>query len=140
MALNGSLAGLVGITAGADTVTPGSSVVIGLIAGILVYFSVVFLDKLKLDDPVGAISVHLTCGIWGTLAVGIFSVNPDHKFLIQLLGVFAYGVFSFALALLFFFILKVTMGIRVSRDEEILGLDVGEHGNEAYPDFQLTIR
>lgn len=140
MALNGSLAGLVGITAGADTVTPGSSVLIGLIAGVLVYFSVIFLDKLKLDDPVGAISVHLTCGIWGTLAVGIFSTNPEHKFLTQLLGVVSYGIFSFIFAFAFFYLLKVTMGIRVSRDEELLGLDVGEHGNEAYPDFQITIR
>ncbi len=140
MALNGSLAGLVGITAGADTVSPGSAVIIGLIAGALVYFSVILLDKLRLDDPVGAISVHLTCGIWGTLAVGIFSTNPEHSFITQFIGVLAYGAVAFPAALLLFFVLKVTLGIRVSRDEEILGLDVGEHGNEAYPDFQLTIR
>lgn len=136
MALNGALAGLVGITASADTVSVLSAILIGLIAGILVVISVLTLDKLKLDDPVGAISVHLTCGVWGTLAVGIFSTNPEHTLLAQLKGIGAYGAVSFAFAFAVFFILKITLGIRVSREEEVLGLDVGEHGMEAYPDFQ----
>ncbi len=87
MALNGILAGLVGITAGADTVTISGSVIIGLVAGVLVVYSVILFDRIRVDDPVGAISVHLTCGIWGTLAVGIFSTNPEHSFVTQLIGV-----------------------------------------------------
>jgi len=137
MILNGALAGLVGITAGADVTTPVSSVIIGFIAGALVVGSVLFVDKtLKIDDPVGAISVHLTCGIWGTLAVGIFSTNPDHNFITQLKGVLAYGVFTVICALILFLAIKYTMGLRVSEEEEIAGLDIGEHGMEAYPDFQ----
>jgi Amt family ammonium transporter len=132
MALNGVLAGLVGITAGADTVGIASSVIIGGVAGILVVGSVLFFDRIKVDDPVGAISVHLSCGIWGTLAVGIFSTSPDHSFLVQLWGVICYGVFTFACALALFGILKVTMGIRVSEAEELEGLDLGEHGMHAY--------
>ncbi len=132
MALNGVLAGLVGITAGADTVGITSSVIIGGVAGVLVVFSVLAFDKLKLDDPVGAISVHLVCGIWGTLAVGIFSTNPDHSFLVQLWGVVCYGVFTFASAFALFGVLKATMGIRVSESEELEGLDLGEHGMHAY--------
>jgi Amt family ammonium transporter len=132
MALNGILAGLVGITAGADTVGVASSVLIGGVAGVIVVGSVMLLDRLKLDDPVGAISVHLTCGIWGTLAVGIFSTNPEHSFGIQLLGVAAYGVFAFACAFGLFAVLKATMGIRVSEAEELEGLDLGEHGMHAY--------
>lgn len=137
MVLNGSLAGLVGITAGADTVSIMSAIAIGFIAGILVVFSVIIFDKLKLDDPVGALSVHLVCGIWGTLAAGLFSTNPEHTFLTQLTGVFAYGVVCFVAAFLFFFILKVTIGIRVDEDEELRGLDIGEHGMEAYAGFQF---
>jgi Amt family ammonium transporter len=136
MILNGCLAGLVGITAGADTVSVGASVIIGFIAGILVVFSVIAFDKVKLDDPVGAISVHLTCGIWGTLAVGIFSTNPQHTFFIQLLGVAAVGVTCFTMAFLSFWVLRKTIGIRVSEEEEREGLDLGEHGNMAYPDFR----
>jgi Amt family ammonium transporter len=132
MALNGILAGLVGITAGADTVGIASAVIIGAVAGVLVVASVMFFDRIRIDDPVGAISVHLSCGIWGTLAVGLFSVNPDHSFGAQLLGVAAYGVFTFACALALFGILKLTMGIRVSEDEELEGLDLGEHGMHAY--------
>ncbi len=132
MALNGILAGLVGITAGADSVTPVSSIIIGLIAGALVVASVLFFDRIKVDDPVGAISVHLTCGIWGTLAVGIFSTNPEHSLGIQALGVVAYGVFAFASALALFGILKVAMGIRVTEEEELEGLDLAEHGMHAY--------
>jgi len=134
MALNGALAGLVGITAGADVVSVMSSIIIGLIAGLLVVISVMGIDRIKIDDPVGAISVHLICGIWGTLAVGIFST--DHSFGVQLLGVIAYGVTCFVSALLIFFALKATLGIRVDEEEERAGLDVGEHGMVAYADFE----
>ena len=130
MALNGSLAGLVGITAGADVVSVMSSIIIGLIAGALVVASVLVIDRMKLDDPVGAISVHLVCGIWGTLAVGIFSA--EHSFMVQLIGVVAYGAVCFVAAFVLFFILKVTLGLRVDEEEEMKGLDVGEHGMEAY--------
>lgn len=135
MALNGSLAGLVGITAGADVVGVTSSIIIGLIAGMLVVVSVIGIDRIKLDDPVGALSVHLVCGIWGTLAVGIFSA--DHSFMIQLLGVIAYAIPCFVIAYAIFFVLKATIGIRVDEEEEVGGLDVGEHGMEAYADFDL---
>jgi Amt family ammonium transporter len=134
MVLNGSLAGLVGITAGANAVSVMSSVIIGLIAGVLVVASVILIDKAKLDDPVGAISVHLVCGIWGTLAVGIFTAN---SFFTQLIGVLAYGAIAFPAALVLFYAAKVTLGIRVSEKEEIGGLDVGEHGMEAYSGFQI---
>ena len=136
MVLNGALAGLVGITAGADVVSVSSSIIIGIIAGIIVVFAVTFFDKVKIDDPVGAISVHLVCGIWGTLAVGIFS--SDHSLAIQLLGVIAYGVFTVICALILFFAIKMIMGLRVSEEEEMKGLDITEHGMEAYPDFQTT--
>ena len=138
MVLNGSLAGLVGITAGADTVGVMSAVIIGFIAGLIVVGSVLALDRAKLDDPVGAISVHLVCGVWGTLAVGIFSTNPDHSFLTQLIGVLAYGVFCFIAAFVIFFALKASLGLRVDAEEERMGLDVGEHGMEAYGGFQIT--
>jgi Amt family ammonium transporter len=137
MVLNGSLAGLVGITAGADSFTPLSAVIIGGIAGVLVVFSVVLIDKVKIDDPVGAISVHLVCGIWGTLAVGIFSTNPDHSIVTQAIGVGSYAVFCFLSALIIFAVLKFTMGIRVTETEEIRGLDIDEHGMEAYGGFQI---
>ncbi len=130
MILNGALAGLVGITAGADVVSVNAAMLIGFIAGLIVVGSVLFLDRRHLDDPVGAVSVHLVCGVWGTLAVGIFSA--DHSLLTQLIGVLAYGAFSFAAALLIFFAIKLSLGLRVSADEERLGLDVGEHGMEAY--------
>ncbi|MDP6979374.1 MAG: ammonium transporter [Myxococcota bacterium] len=132
MALNGILAGLVGITAGADVMTPNTAVLIGLIAGALVVVSVINFDKLKIDDPVGAISVHLVCGIWGTLAVGIFSTNPEHGFLTQLIGVLCYGAFSLACAGGLFYAIKATMGLRVGKEEEIEGLDLGEHGMHAW--------
>ncbi len=136
MVLNGSLAGLVGITAGADVVSVLSAVVIGLIAGGLVVASVVFIDsKLKIDDPVGALSVHLVCGIWGTLAVGIFS--PDHSLLTQMAGVASYAAVAFPAAFLIFSVLKATMGIRVPAEEELKGLDIGEHGMESYSGFQI---
>ena len=135
MALNGVLAGLVGITAGADVVSVMNSVVIGFIAGLLVVASVMIFDRVKLDDPVGALSVHLVCGIWGTLAVGIFSAA--HSFTTQLIGVAAYGAACFPAAFVIFFLLKVTLGIRVDAEEEMRGLDVGEHGMEAYAGFEI---
>lgn len=138
MVLNGCLAGLVGITAGADQMGLGSAFWIGLIAGGLVVVSVMAVDKLKVDDPVGAISVHLVCGIWGTLAVGIFGAMAGLKQLgIQLLGVGAYGAATAIAAVIIFSIVKATMGLRVSEEEEVEGLDVGEHGLEAYPDLAL---
>lgn len=137
MALNGCLAGLVGITAGADVTTPLTAVIIGAIAGCIVVASVIIIDSvLKIDDPVGAVSVHLVCGIWGTLAVGIFSTNPDHSFMVQLIGVAAYGAFTVICSLIIFLIIKMIMGLRVSPEEEMDGLDLGEHGMMAYPDFQ----
>jgi Amt family ammonium transporter len=132
MALNGILAGLVGITAGADSVSPVSAIIIGLIAGGLVVGSVILFDKAKVDDPVGATSVHLTCGIWGTLAVGIFSTNPDQSFTEQLIGVVAIGAFTCAFAAIVFGIIKATMGLRVDPEEEMEGLDYGEHGAHGY--------
>ncbi len=139
MVLNGILAGLVGITAGADQMGPLTSVIIGLIAGVLVVFSVFFFDKIKIDDPVGAISVHLVCGIFGTLAVGIFGAKAGMPQLIsQIIGVVAIGVFTVIFTGILWFILKATIGIRVSPEEEFEGLDLGEHDMAAYPDFQPT--
>jgi Amt family ammonium transporter len=140
MSLNGILAGLVGITAGADTVSISGSVIIGLVAGVLVVYSVILLDRIKVDDPVGAISVHLTCGIWGTLAVGIFSTNPEHHFWMQIVGVLAYGAVTSACAFGIFSVIRMTMGLRVRPEEELEGLDLAEHGGHAYdlalgPDF-----
>jgi len=137
MALNGILAGLVGITAGADLMAMHSAIAIGLVAGVIVVFSVMWLDRAKIDDPVGAISVHLVCGIWGTLAVGIFG-GPDYSVGTQLVGVLAYGATCFLSALLIFGVLKKTIGLRVSEEEEMLGLDLGEHGMSAYPDFSTV--
>jgi Amt family ammonium transporter len=117
---------------------PGSSFWIGLIAGGLVVVSVMTIDRLKIDDPVGAVSVHLVCGIWGTLAVGIFGAMAGLKqFGIQLLGVSAYGITTVIAALVIFSLIKATMGLRVSEEEEEEGLDLGEHGLEAYPDLAL---
>ena len=132
MVLNGILAGLVGITAGADVINPGSSIIVGLVAGVLVVFSAVGLDKLKLDDVVGAISVHLTCGIWGTLAVGIFSTNADHSFMTQLTSVGIVGAVAFPAAFIIVTVLKITTGIRVSKEHEEEGLDSHEHGIRGY--------
>ncbi len=139
MSLNGILAGLVGITAGADQMAMMSSLTIGAIAGVIVVFAVIFFDRVKLDDPVGAISVHLVCGIWGTLAVGIFGeMAGAGQLATQAIGVAVYGVFCFGSALLIFGVLKMTMGIRVTPEEEHEGLDIGEHGMQAYPDFQQS--
>jgi Amt family ammonium transporter len=141
MALNGILAGLVGITAGADQMAMGTSIIIGLTSGFLVVLSVLFFDKLRLDDPVGALSVHLVCGIWGTLCVGIFGAKAGLSQLVsQFLGIAAIGAFTFVFAYALFAIIKAVMGLRVSEEEEVGGLDIGEHGNEAYPDFQIHRR
>ena len=138
MTLNGCLAGLVAITAGADCVSPTSSIIIGLIGGIIVVPAVLMFDKLQLDDPVGALSVHLVNGIWGTLAVGIFAFpGTGYSFLPQLTGVVAAAVTAFPAALLIFYVIKKTMGLRVTDDEELRGLDIGEHGMEAYAGFQF---
>jgi Amt family ammonium transporter len=130
MALNGILAGLVGITAGADLMAMWSAIAIGAVAGVIVVFSVLFFDRIRIDDPVGAISVHLVCGIWGTLAVGIFSA--EHGVGTQLLGIGAYGVVTFGSALAIFGAIRLGMGLRVSPEEEVDGLDIGEHGMHAY--------
>jgi Amt family ammonium transporter len=134
MALNGILAGLVGITAGADQMSGLDAMLIGLIAGVLVYFAVLFVDGvLKVDDPVGAISVHLVCGIWGTLAVGIFGAMAGKEQIVkQLTGIVAIGAFTVIFCLVVGSILKATMGLRVSPEEEERGLDISEHGMEAY--------
>lgn len=137
MVLNGILAGLVGITAGADKMSPLSSIIIGFIAGIIVVLSVTFFDRIRIDDPVGALSVHLICGIWGTLAVGIFGELASlHQLWIQFVGIVCVGLFTVIFTSILWFILKKTIGIRVSEEEEINGLDIGEHGMEAYPDFE----
>jgi Amt family ammonium transporter len=137
--LNGILAGLVGITAGADLMSIREAVIIGAIAGAIVVLAVMFFDKVRIDDPVGAISVHLVCGIWGTLAVGIFgSMAGLTQLWYQFVGVASIGVFTAACAAVLFLIIKATMGLRVSSEEEIEGLDIGEHGNQAYPDFVVT--
>ena len=140
MALNGMLAGLVGITANADIVSGMGAIVIGLIAGVLVFFSVVLLDKVKIDDPVGAISVHGVCGVWGILACALFDTTKS-GFTIggQLMGVLAVGAASFVFSLIVFGGLKAIMGVRVSADEESEGLDIGEHGMEAYPVFSQKL-
>jgi len=138
MMLNGILAGLVGITAGADQMAMGSSMLIGAIAGVIVVFSVIAIERMKIDDPVGAISVHLTCGVWGTLAVGIFGAKAGlSQFLYQLTGVAAYGAATFISAMLIFAAIRVLMGgLRVSPQVELEGLDLGEHGMHAY-DFPI---
>jgi len=137
MALNGILAGLVGITAGADAMGPGAAIIVGAIAGVIVVFSIIFFDKIKIDDPVGAISVHGVCGIWGTLAVGIFG---GAVFMTQLIGTLAVSITAFAFSLIVFGILKIIIGVRVSPEEESTGLDLSEHGQEAYPDFASSAR
>lgn len=139
MFLNGILGGLVGITAGADQMSPTDAILIGVIAGGLIVGAVALVDKIRLDDPVGAIAVHLICGIWGTLAVGIFgNLAGFDQFLNQLIGVAAYAVFCLATSFIILFTLKKVAGIRVSEAEEINGLDDYEHGMSAYPDFRLN--
>lgn len=141
MTLNGALAGLVGITAGCANVTPLSSVIIGGIAGVLVLFSVLFFDKIKIDDPVGAISVHGVCGAWGTLAAGLFdTAGFSLKTVgVQLIGIGACFAWAFIAGLILFKLIDLVIGMRVSKEEEMAGLDFCEHGATAYPDFQ-TVR
>lgn len=153
MTINGCLAGLVGVTGGCAYVSIEVSLLIGALSGILVVFAVGFFDKMKIDDPVGATSVHLGCGIFGTICVGLFaqegvtSLSTTNGLLygggfrvlgVQLLGIVAIGAFAFVSSGLVWLVLKKTIGIRVSREEEIQGLDIGEHGNVAYPDFALV--
>ena len=139
MFLNGILGGLVAITAGADQMSPTDAILIGGIAGALIVFAVSLIDKLKLDDPVGAIAVHLICGVWGTLAVGIFgNLASGSQFLSQLFGVAVYAIFCIVTSFIIIYTLKKTIGIRVSEKEELEGLDAHEHGMDAYPDFRLN--
>jgi Amt family ammonium transporter len=148
MTINGILAGLVGVTAGCDGFSMAGAWVVGFIAGGLVVLSVAFIDSLKIDDPVGAFSVHGTCGIWGTLAVGLFNMDKGlltgHGFSqlgYQIVGVLAYGIFSVVTSwILWSLIGAVFGGIRVTEQEEIEGLDIGEHGMEAYPDFAASAK
>ena len=137
MMLNGALAGLVGVTAGADVLTPGQATIVGAVAGLLVVALVLALDRLRIDDPVGAISVHLGCGVWGTLAVGLFV--PGKSLLVQLEGVGAVCALALACAFLIFGALKLLVGIRVAEPEEQIGLDISEHGMEAYDGFQIFL-
>ena len=134
---NGALAGLVGITAGADVVSIWSACAIGLISGIILVFASDLIEKiLKIDDPVGAITVHGICGIWGTIAVGIFSA--EHSILIQIAGSLIISVFAFVFSLVVFGALKKTLGVRINGELEQKGLDILEHGHTAYPDFQKS--
>ena len=150
MTINGCLAGLVGITGGCAYVTVEASLLIGAVAGVLVVFLVVFFDRIHIDDPVGATSVHLGCGVFGTICVGLFAkegvttVSASNGLFygggfsllgVELLGIAAVGVFVFLSSSIVWLVLKHTIGIRVSREEELAGLDIGEHGNMAYPDF-----
>ena len=134
MVLNGILGGLVGITASADAVSVNSALCIGFVAGVLIPIAVTFFDKMKLDDPVGATSVHLVCGIWGTLAVAIFGRFDQGvgELTDQLIGIVACGAFVFTLSFCLFWLVKVTIGIRVSASEEEKGLDIEEHKISAY--------
>lgn len=141
MSLNGVLGGLVAITAGCASVTPVGAIVIGGLAGILVVVSVEVVDKvLKIDDPVGAVSVHGVCGAWGTLALTFFlKEGCEASFGTQLIGVAAVFAWAFIIGIILFFIISKTVGLRVSREEELRGLDIEEHGNEAYPNFQVFV-
>ena len=146
MVLNGILAGLVAITAACNWTTPGGSIIIGLIAGVLVVYAVLFFDKIKVDDPVGALSVHLVNGVWGTLAVGLFAADiggvkgllyggGTAQLFSQVKGIVAVAVYVVVVSLICWAIIKAVMGLRVSEEEEHEGLDMGEHGIQAYPDF-----
>ncbi len=145
MALNGALAGLVAITAPCATVSPLAAMVIGLVAGVLVVASVYFIDRvLRVDDPVGAVSVHGVCGAWGTLSCGLFNLEGGlfygggFKLLgTQAIGVLAAFAWAFGLGLVLFHAIRLTIGLRVTEEEEIRGLDIGEHGMEAYSGFQI---
>ncbi|MBT8286591.1 MAG: ammonium transporter [Flavobacteriaceae bacterium] len=139
MFLNGILGGLVGITAGADQMSPTDAIIIGAVAGAIIVFAVSMIDRLKLDDPVGAIAVHLVCGIWGTLAVGLFGALAGwDQFVSQFIGVASYAAICIVSSYIIIFALKKTVGIRVSEREELEGLDGYEHGMDAYPDFRIN--
>jgi len=140
MSLNGALAGLVAITAGCANVTPASALIIGAAAGVLVVFSVLFFDRLGVDDPVGAVSVHGVCGAWGTLAAGLFNLEGAAVKIIgvQLLGIGSCFIWSFGTGLILFKLIKLFFGLRVEEAEEKEGLDSAEHGGNAYPDFQVS--
>ncbi len=142
MVINGILAGLVGITAGCGGIGYWGAVIVGAVAGVIVVFSVGFFDSIKIDDPVGATSVHLVCGIWGTLAVGLFHKDLGLFFgfgptqlIAQIIGIVAVGVFTVAVTSIIWIVIKSLIGLRVSSEEEIKGLDIGEHGMEAYSGF-----
>ena len=138
MTFNGSLAGLVAITAGCDTVSNYSAIIIGLIAGILVVFSVEFFDKVaKIDDPVGAISVHGVCGFTGSILVGVFS--PEYTLKTQMIGVLSTVAYVLVMAIIVFTIIDKTVGLRVTKGEELDGLDIHEHGCSAYADFNFRL-
>ena len=139
MFMNGVLGGLVGITAGADQMLPTSAIFIGLVAGVIVVLSVALLDKCKLDDPVGAIPVHLFCGIWGTLAVGLFGVMAGFdQFMVQLACVAITGAFCVIFGTFITLFVKSIAGLRVDEKEEAQGLDIAEHGTRAYGDFRVN--
>lgn len=139
MYLNGILGGLVSITAGADQMSPTDAILIGSVGGAIIVLAVAFIDKIKLDDPVGAIAVHLVCGIWGTLAVGIFGALAGvDQFISQLVGVASYAAICIVSSFIILFVLKKTVGIRVSEKEELEGLDGFEHGMDAYADFRMN--
>ena len=142
MFMNGVLGGLVGITAGADQMSPTDAIIIGLIAGIIIVLGVALIDKLKLDDPVGAVAVHLICGIWGTLAVGLFGALAGSEQLIaQLIGIGVIGLTCIISSFALLFVVKIILGgLRVSKEEELNGLDISEHGMDAYADFSLNKR
>ena len=138
MSLNGALAGLVGITAGCANVSPTSSVIIGLIAGIIVVLSVVTIDRMHIDDPVGAVSVHGVCGAWGTLAAGLFNMGGTTAAIMttQVIGIVAAFIWAFGTAFILFKVISMTIGLRISEEDEMLGVDIVEHGAHAYNDFQ----
>ncbi len=140
MSLNGALAGLVGITAGCANVSPTSSVVIGFIAGIIVVVSVVTIDRLHIDDPVGAVSVHGVCGAWGTLAAGLFNMEGVTAPIVitQLIGIVTAFAWAFGTAFILFKVISLTIGLRITEEEELIGVDIAEHGAHAYNDFQVT--
>ena len=139
MSLNGALAGLVGITAGCANVSPSSSIIIGAVAGVLVVLSVFTIDRMHIDDPVGAVSVHGVNGAWGTLAAGLFNMGGTSGTIImtQLIGIGACFVWSFGMAFILFKLIDMTVGLRASEEDEMLGVDVSEHGANAYHDFQV---
>ena len=157
MTLNGCLAGLVAITAPCAFVTVWSSVIIGSIAGVAVVLAVLTFDRIKIDDPVGATSVHLVNGVFGTLCIGLFADSElvkdaagkplmgtglltgggPEQLIVQATGALATAAYVLPVAFITWYILKATMGLRVSKEEEIDGLDHGEHGNEAYPGFVM---